>query len=408
MRSSACVVISASIVILAACGGKLGGDGSPSAPPGNVPTPADAGSVDDVSASCTSTDCDPHNCGAAGHDCLGAACVQGLCAPLQLASTVADDIAVDDTNVYFVDFDGIYGVSKDGGATFDVARSVLSLPLSPDARVTRMALAGGTAYRAAAAFGYYASGHHGSVTDVESAPVSARGTAAMALSSMSDVWPLRALGVHGAMLYGMGECGNTYGVPIAGGRRTQVSSGLCNISSNAGMTEASGAIDVEDGYLFVGYTWPVNVVQRVHLADGATMEIPLFGIDLAADGGSRAGGATNVAVGGGTLYTLVWDQNRYATLTASGLDGSNARTVAHPDVRDANLDASMIADDAAAYLNVGESVVRVDAATGDLLTLFRETAPIPPDASTFSAFAFAVDAQFLYVADWSGIYRVAK
>src|SRR5580704_16226260 len=54
-------------------------------------------------AACVDTMTDPHDCGACGHDCLGAICLSGACRPVVLASGQAQPIAlvVDATNVYF-------------------------------------------------------------------------------------------------------------------------------------------------------------------------------------------------------------------------------------------------------------------------------------------------------------------
>jgi hypothetical protein len=62
---------------------------------------------------------DTANCGACGHDCLGASCAGGQCAPTLLAtgSGLVDTIAVDATNVFFaVENAGINRMIKSGGA----------------------------------------------------------------------------------------------------------------------------------------------------------------------------------------------------------------------------------------------------------------------------------------------------
>jgi hypothetical protein len=59
-----------------------------------------------------------HNCGACGHDCLGGSCTASACQPLQLsaAGTSPYGIALDSTNVYWVEGNGkIYAVPIGGG-----------------------------------------------------------------------------------------------------------------------------------------------------------------------------------------------------------------------------------------------------------------------------------------------------
>jgi sugar lactone lactonase YvrE len=63
---------------------------------------------------------DPKNCGSCGHDCLGGGCQNGSCQPITLVLNAAGAIgvAVDDTNVYFTQYnDGcVSKVPKTGGA----------------------------------------------------------------------------------------------------------------------------------------------------------------------------------------------------------------------------------------------------------------------------------------------------
>lgn len=68
--------------------------------------PADARAGDaapDSGATCTQTSSDPHNCGACGHDCLGAACTNGTCAPSLLVAGLPQPscVAVDALQVYW-------------------------------------------------------------------------------------------------------------------------------------------------------------------------------------------------------------------------------------------------------------------------------------------------------------------
>jgi hypothetical protein len=73
---------------------------------------------------CTAdTRTDAANCGACGHSCLGGTCANGLCAPVVIADDVGganDDIAVDDTTIFFTTQNPGYGLSaipKDGSTS---------------------------------------------------------------------------------------------------------------------------------------------------------------------------------------------------------------------------------------------------------------------------------------------------
>jgi hypothetical protein len=57
------------------------------------------------SGACAHLESDPRNCGTCAHSCLGGACVGGACQPFALVSLQEDpyDLAIDGTNVYWVD-----------------------------------------------------------------------------------------------------------------------------------------------------------------------------------------------------------------------------------------------------------------------------------------------------------------
>lgn len=81
-------------------------------------------------------DQDAHHCGVCNHDCLGGACIAGVCQPWVLADSAGPptDIAVDATYVYWSTSDGsLHRVRKDGtgeailqsGVTAGIARIAL-------------------------------------------------------------------------------------------------------------------------------------------------------------------------------------------------------------------------------------------------------------------------------------------
>lgn len=68
---------------------------------------------------CVRLDSDPQHCGACAHDCLGAACSAGMCAPQVVASHVGEPraMALDETHVYWTCGDGVVQrAPKAGGA----------------------------------------------------------------------------------------------------------------------------------------------------------------------------------------------------------------------------------------------------------------------------------------------------
>jgi hypothetical protein len=69
---------------------------------------------------CVDLSSSPQNCGACGHDCLGGACVSHACQPVVLTSgqDLPTGIAVDETNVYWVNYFGgtVVTIPKGGGA----------------------------------------------------------------------------------------------------------------------------------------------------------------------------------------------------------------------------------------------------------------------------------------------------
>jgi hypothetical protein len=80
------------------------------------------------SGTCVNTDTDAKNCGACGHDCLGASCAQAVCAAasLGMASDTLSDLVVDANNLYWSSYTGgsVMQLPKSGGAAFPIATGV--------------------------------------------------------------------------------------------------------------------------------------------------------------------------------------------------------------------------------------------------------------------------------------------
>ena len=83
-----------------------------------------------AASACQDTMADPHNCGACGNDCVGGACASGRCQPVILVSAPVGSFALDATSVYFIEpgpqnstppTGAIMKVSKGGGPVTTLA-----------------------------------------------------------------------------------------------------------------------------------------------------------------------------------------------------------------------------------------------------------------------------------------------
>jgi hypothetical protein len=98
-----------------------------------VPGACPDDSVDVCDSTCTSLATDPLNCGSCGHDCLGGACVAGLCQPVVLGSELTNPsaVALSDTHVYLREgpqgAGRILRIPKAGGNAEPVAQGVSNL-----------------------------------------------------------------------------------------------------------------------------------------------------------------------------------------------------------------------------------------------------------------------------------------
>lgn len=86
--------------------------GSTSSGDGGAGTGASSSSSTGPGGGCGDTMTSPDNCGACGHSCLGAACVDGGCQPTQIATDTASSITVNDVAVVW----GVYGGANNARA----------------------------------------------------------------------------------------------------------------------------------------------------------------------------------------------------------------------------------------------------------------------------------------------------
>lgn len=105
-------------------GAGQGGDGGAGTTGGGGSSPVCENGTTACDGACVLLDSDSDNCGACGHDCLGATCQSGLCAPQEVASSVDDPrgLAVDESHVYWTTGGGdVQRVPKSGGAVETLA-----------------------------------------------------------------------------------------------------------------------------------------------------------------------------------------------------------------------------------------------------------------------------------------------
>ncbi|HEX3346284.1 MAG TPA: hypothetical protein VHS09_16990 [Polyangiaceae bacterium] len=204
--------------------GSSGGDAGVSA--GDAGGSSD-GAAGDAAACSADTKTDAKNCGGCGHDCLGAACADGLCAPEAVGNfgsitNVTPSFALDADNLY-VAGDVISGqtaahviaaVPRTGGG----APVILSQTTTEQWRGEALVVAGGRVF--------WSNGDHVGVLSV---PTTAKNVAATVVyDDPNDPGPLVGLAVAGSTLYFVQDCGGLYEAPIPTGKGTLVSALGCN------------------------------------------------------------------------------------------------------------------------------------------------------------------------------------
>ena len=368
-------------VALGPDGGVIGGDGS------TIFT------FDGSGPCAVQTDCDPQNCGAMGHSCNNVPCSQALCAPVWLAWDRADDMVLDDSNLYFLNETGVHGRPKGvSQPTYDVAGPAVSYPPMIVQSEQHLTIAGGALY-----WSSYVDGSGSIESALASAPVSARGSSPDVLYQNGDAGPLsfvsRGVGVSGPSLYAMDLCGGLSSVPLTGGPLAPVASGQC------GPDQISAAvIDAVDGFAF-GLEVSSNAIRRVHISDGSVTTLPLPGSPTYIQ-------PVALAVGGGALFVVVraGGTSFSSALFTVALDGTSPRMIASG----MDFGGPIVVDSSAAYFRVGQAIARVDLSTGAILPVYQWPSVLPEVVDPVQA--LALDDRYLYIAqiDPNAIFQVGK
>ena len=218
----------------ASVGPEGGGSGSSSggSPAGDAGgTRDDAASSDghagDAAACTADTQTDTKNCGACGHDCLGATCTMGFCTPESVGNfgnltNVGGYFALDAANLY-VSGDVVSGskashaiaaVPRSGGA----APAILSETSTEQWRGDRMLVAGGQVF--------WSNGDHAGILSV---PTTAKNVAAtVVFDDPSDGDPLVGLAAAGSTLYFIQACGALYEAPVPTGKYATIAQLSCS------------------------------------------------------------------------------------------------------------------------------------------------------------------------------------
>jgi hypothetical protein len=336
-------------------------------------------------ATCSDTQSDTHNCGACGHDCLGATCSGGLCAAESISSFVTNRLVADDKNLYGPAAGiAVSGVPKTGGSSFVVASQDVDAGTGgPNFFV----LSGGQLY-----WDYWNSSSSLSGS-VFSAPTSARGATPTVLfsphqTSQSYSFPNAfQAGVVGPNLYAVDDCNAILYLPVTGAAAWSPVTDSCYRDFSNTVFDAPSSTAYSLRFSGTIYKWS--------LPGGTAAQIPLPG-----------SGAESMTVASGKIYVAVQTSSTVYALYSMGLDGSAPTVVATQLPTEVGQIRDLVVDGARAFYqdyvgatNVGARIYRVTLATGEAISMFE---------SSSSSLAFVPSAPYLYIATNSGIVRIAE
>jgi hypothetical protein len=314
---------------------------------------------------------DPNNCGACGHGCQGSTCSNGLCQPVELASTTGYvfGIGLDSSNVYFTNGAGggvnvcplagcsgtppvLYSWGGYGGnLVYDVPNGVLYVEDGNNAKIYAITTAGALEY------------------STGGSPVGGQDA------------------IDGTYVYAGGSQGVNSYLQSSGG---YVGNPLISLPGE----NAPGVwYDPSSGHLFIAaYGTP-----------GEILECSTAGVCTHVAGGSTFAGPYTITVQGNTIYFSA-DGTSAAGYTNGGLFAApvgnpaqvQAIAVGPPYATSESIEA-ITADSSNVYFATGSGIYR---------SAFGGT-PILVVANVFAQ-AMTTDATFLYFGDGNVLSRVAK
>jgi hypothetical protein len=303
-----------------------GGSSSGGSSSSGGPQPSDAGDKDaqpDGSACAADTKTDPMNCGACGHDCLGAKCSGGLCAPEGVGdvgnlTNIGDDFALDANNVY------VAGQIVEGQKVSDVIAALPRSggPLVVLAKTTTGAWRGANMLVADGRV-FWSNDYHAGVLSV---PITAQNAAAtVVFDDPTDLDPLVGIAATKTTLYFIQACSGLYSASLPTGAYQTVAQFSCN-----GIDMDALAMDPAGKYIYVSDNFD-GQVNQIATADGsqATVANVNYPYAVAADAkhvywtdaGSCSGNGTNTTCTGGKVVRAAPSGQSMATL-ASGIKSS--------------------------------------------------------------------------------------
>ncbi len=328
---------------------------------------ADASSPGGDAASCGDTNSDSQNCGTCGHDCLGGLCSAGVCMPVTIFAE--DDgspqgIAVDTTNVYWVETEGPVRMMPKGGGT---ATLLATEPRGP----TGLVLDSGVLYWVSQA------GNLRSLTLGSAAPPTTLAT----FASSSFGVAVDATYVYWTMIgenpVDFSPAGTVTAIPRTGGALVPV----------------AGGQNVPDGIAVGGgNAYWIDLDTQLPQSAPSAMQAPL-------DGGSPAPLFVPPAGPSQSLDAIASDAT-YVYFTSGGNLYRAPLAGGAPMLLASGLDATALAvDDSGIYALVGSAVLRAPLGGGVATTMIQ---------GLFSPRGLALDAQAVYFTDFDVVMRIAK
>jgi hypothetical protein len=349
---------------------------------------------------------DPLNCGAAGHDCLGAACLDGMCTPTVLASTMPWDQSyvypnqgfVDATNLY-VWAGSIFAMPKTGGSF---------VPVGGGIGATKLVFENGAFYFISEAD----DSHPVSVYEMPAAGMPDGGAPAPFFTTTNQAAPyvyFTAFDVSATTLIGINYCNFIYSPTLAANPSLSIPVDD-DCSNNGGLTHVvldeagtTAYIPSTDGYV-------IDQVDLATFTTTATIQLP-----TSTPGGSTGDQPTAFTRIGSSLY---WYTSPSCTPPDDGgacTQMTNVYTMSLSSLVPTLLASTpligwgMLTDGQSAYFN-GAQVTETTTQSGIFKLPLEAGAPLLMlyEEEDTREMALAIDDSYLYFSNETEVARVAR